>query len=249
MFIDNKYSKAYFEIIAKALENNVGEAIYERHHIVPKSLGGSNENSNLVKLSPKEHFVCHRLLVKMLSGKNRLKMSRALYLMSHSGKHSFASSKGYETARMMFIESCKGPKNWTEDGKKRLSELAKARIGEKNAFYGKSHSQDVRKLLSQKAKNRVITQEFRDKHTGKNSSRYIGEYHTPWGIFPSSSLAQKSHEYLLSATIHRWCLNPDIKILRLGKSKYLRSVGESCVGKTYRDLGFWFETKSPCQKK
>ena len=42
-----------------------GKKIYkERHHIVPKSLGGTNDKNNLIDLFAKEHFVAHKLLVK-----------------------------------------------------------------------------------------------------------------------------------------------------------------------------------------
>ena len=40
-------------------------AYYERHHVVPKSLGGSNEPSNLVYMTGKAHFVAHHLLFKI----------------------------------------------------------------------------------------------------------------------------------------------------------------------------------------
>lgn len=65
MFLSNKYSKWYFHIV-----NNAGwlEGIYqERHHIIPKSFGGCDAESNLVFLTPREHFICHWLLTKMVS--------------------------------------------------------------------------------------------------------------------------------------------------------------------------------------
>ena len=45
----------------------------ERHHIIPKSIGGSNSSYNLVNLTAKEHFIAHRLLEKLtcqIYGKN-----------------------------------------------------------------------------------------------------------------------------------------------------------------------------------
>lgn len=58
------YNKIYSSIIEKA-KNEVKTGYCERHHIIPKSLGGSDDNTNLVLLSAKEHFVCHYLLLKM----------------------------------------------------------------------------------------------------------------------------------------------------------------------------------------
>lgn len=37
---------------------------YEKHHIIPHSLNGSDEEKNLVLLTAREHFICHWLLVK-----------------------------------------------------------------------------------------------------------------------------------------------------------------------------------------
>ncbi|MCG7944843.1 MAG: HNH endonuclease [Candidatus Thiodiazotropha taylori] len=41
----------------------------ETHHIIPKSLGGSDHPNNLIKLTPKEHYIAHRLLAKIHKGK------------------------------------------------------------------------------------------------------------------------------------------------------------------------------------
>lgn len=82
MFIKNKYYKWYFNIITNACQDSQNrlDGYYEKHHIIPKSLGGDNTPQNLVKLTAKEHFVCHRLLVYMTSGKNKSKMSYALLM-------------------------------------------------------------------------------------------------------------------------------------------------------------------------
>lgn len=37
----------------------------ERHHILPKCLGGSDEATNIAILTPEEHYLAHQLLVKM----------------------------------------------------------------------------------------------------------------------------------------------------------------------------------------
>jgi hypothetical protein len=42
-----------------------GEYYLEKHHILPKCLGGDNSNGNVVLLTGREHFVCHRLLTRI----------------------------------------------------------------------------------------------------------------------------------------------------------------------------------------
>jgi hypothetical protein len=44
----------------------------EKHHIIPKCLGGSDEQSNLVNLTPEEHYIAHQLLVKIYPNSDSL---------------------------------------------------------------------------------------------------------------------------------------------------------------------------------
>lgn len=76
MFLLNKYTNIYFMIIANKLSlcRSKDSGLYENHHIIPKSLGGSNNHDNMILLTPREHYICHKLLTKMTAGKNRAKM-------------------------------------------------------------------------------------------------------------------------------------------------------------------------------
>jgi hypothetical protein len=80
MFNINKYTKLYYRIIKNAQSRNI-EGYTENHHIIPKSLGGSEAKDNLIKLSAREHFICHWLLIKMVSGDKRAKMIFAFHMM------------------------------------------------------------------------------------------------------------------------------------------------------------------------
>jgi hypothetical protein len=83
IFIDNKYTRWYYNIVnaAKARHTNTGYT--ERHHIIPDSLGGDNTSNNLVDLTAHEHFVCHLLLPKMLVGEDKSKMIYAAWQMAN----------------------------------------------------------------------------------------------------------------------------------------------------------------------
>jgi hypothetical protein len=75
MFLQNKYTIWYNNIISNAMSRTLPASIYtEKHHIVPKCLGGADSKLNIVKLTAKEHFICHLLLTKMLDGINKHKM-------------------------------------------------------------------------------------------------------------------------------------------------------------------------------
>lgn len=59
---DEKYSE-YIKRILLSRENIKIKNVYqERHHITPKTLGGSNDSDNLIYLFPQEHYYAHRLL-------------------------------------------------------------------------------------------------------------------------------------------------------------------------------------------
>lgn len=94
LFIENEETQKYFDIINHSLHSNrqktspaAAEFVYyESHHIVPKSLGGSNSKCNLVLLTAEEHFQCHIHLTKMVEGADKSKMARALFRMVHGNK-------------------------------------------------------------------------------------------------------------------------------------------------------------------
>ena len=85
MFIENKYTKLYYAII-KSSQLQKDRGYTERHHILPKCLGGDNTKSNIVRLSARKHFICHKLLVKMVSGQAKYKMIEAVAIFSNNSK-------------------------------------------------------------------------------------------------------------------------------------------------------------------
>lgn len=95
-FLSNKYTKCYYNIINKALQanrqklnrNNIDFVYYESHHIIPKSIKPEFKDLKLnpwnkALLTPKEHFICHLLLTKMLTGPDKNKMVYALWGMTN----------------------------------------------------------------------------------------------------------------------------------------------------------------------
>jgi len=109
------YLKIYNDIIIKAKnEDKDGKrsiGYFEKHHIQPKSLGGSNDENNLIKLTAREHFICHWLLVKIYKKGSieRYKMLCALWRMNNSGhlyqKEHYINARAYEKLRIKFAKS------------------------------------------------------------------------------------------------------------------------------------------------
>lgn len=65
------YRKIYDAIIERG-RNRQLDGYKERHHILPRCLGGTDDSENLVELTPEEHFVCHQLLVKIYPENSKL---------------------------------------------------------------------------------------------------------------------------------------------------------------------------------
>ena len=78
------YKALYERIIRNRLKHPLENGVYgERHHIKPRSLGGGNHRGNLVKLTAREHFLCHYCLVEMFPADSveRKKMLHAFIIM------------------------------------------------------------------------------------------------------------------------------------------------------------------------
>jgi hypothetical protein len=97
----DRYVKMYNELIdhckaRKPLSTN----FYEVHHITPRSLGGTDSQENLVKLTPREHFHAHLLLARITTGAAKIKMAHALRMMSGINKSTnVINSKQYNIAK------------------------------------------------------------------------------------------------------------------------------------------------------
>jgi hypothetical protein len=162
------YKKIYNQIIERAKseerKKNCG-IYYELHHIKPKCLGGDENPKNLVLLTAKEHFLCHKLLVLIYPLEKSLIF--ALWMMSngsnnHRNKYLEVSLKDYEYSRNLYSESRKGF-IYTEEMKKKMSDSQKEKIGEKNSFYGRKHTEESKKKMSERAKNKVVSEETKKK--------------------------------------------------------------------------------------
>jgi hypothetical protein len=104
-FIINKYHRWYYNIINRRI-GNTPAGYFEKHHILPKSLGGSNAQSNLASLTAREHYICHLLLVKMTSGVFRSKMIRAVdaFKMAKPGTQRNLTARQYQTIRELTVD-------------------------------------------------------------------------------------------------------------------------------------------------
>lgn len=96
------YEKIYFDLIQsrKKISRKKDVEYFEKHHIIPRSWGGSDDNSNLVLLTAKEHWIAHLLLSKFAKGQNKYKAHQAVVNMGRVISESKRkTSKLYEISR------------------------------------------------------------------------------------------------------------------------------------------------------
>lgn len=173
------YEKIYQSLTRKRLRDLDAKEI---HHIVPKSLGGDDSPENLVELTPREHFIAHRLLTKITVGKDKTKMVFALWRMSNEGM--VKNSRLYETIREEFVKTLSEYRTGKKFSKHsdEAREKAKLRsIGDKNNMYGKNHSAETKMKISESKKGKGV---------GKDNPFY-GKTHSKETI---ENIAKKSSE-------------------------------------------------------
>jgi 5-methylcytosine-specific restriction endonuclease McrA len=185
-FLQNKYTKWYFNIIFNAQNRDIS-CYAENHHIIPKSLGGSNKKENLVKLTAREHFICHWLLTKMVNHtKYKYQMWNAFSCMLY---RETAEQVRYKVTGRIFenikkegslIKSIKfsgeGNPRYGVRGKDHPSfgKLASSETKQKQsiAHSGKSRSLESRQKQSEKTKGRTQSMEHIKNRSGENHPGY-----------------------------------------------------------------------------
>jgi hypothetical protein len=161
MFKDNKYTKWYFKIIVNSKQRNITNYC-EIHHIIPRSLGGSDENNNLAKLTAREHFVCHLLLTKMTAGHEQKLMQFAVgkFIQIAPTQDRKFTSWEYKKIRENISKARTGRKH-SEETKKKMSRNMKGRIPWNKGITGLVHSAESNKKRSETLKGKSISETHR----------------------------------------------------------------------------------------
>lgn len=188
MYLQNKYTLWYNNIILSA-KNRTLSGYTERHHIIPRSLGGSDDISNIAILTAREHFICHLLLPKMLEGPSKYKMTAALMGMTNrrSSRHKryTVTNRTYEIVRKQWSEIQKGFPKHSEKTKILLSQM---KTGKPGPNKGRRMSEEQKKKISEALKGRITSQETRDKISASNT----GKTRTPEARARYSAAKRKS---------------------------------------------------------
>lgn len=174
MFLNNKYSTWYYNIINKS-KNRLLIGYKEKHHILPRCLGGKNTKDNLAILTAREHFIVHMLLCKFTKGEAKMKMSYAFHAMC-----TFKNAERYNKINSRLVEKIRSNFKFTKEHKQKIS---KAQIGNKRAVgnknnLGRKFSKETRlKMSKSKMGNKHAlglkhSKEFKEKMRIITTERY-----------------------------------------------------------------------------
>lgn len=156
-----QHQKVYNEIIEKAkVENRIKESYYKRktnknlpyyeeHHIIPRCMNGTDDKENLVLLTAKEHFVCHKLLTYIYPHNSKIACAFhfMVYCRNDKAKEYKMSSRNYAYARELISISRRSVSDEAKNNMRHPRGKQKnPRI--KGSMSGKHHSEDTKNLMS-----------------------------------------------------------------------------------------------------
>jgi hypothetical protein len=147
------YKKHYDSLIRTRKDRKkIDGEYYEKHHIIPKSMGGTNESNNLIYLTSREHFIAHWLLWRIYNNKE---MAFAFYSLVYMGKNKIVkSSRVYEEcklARRPFIIA--NNKKYHKGKKLSQEHIEKISLQSKNLVRTETHCKNISKSLKNKSKS------------------------------------------------------------------------------------------------
>lgn len=173
------YSSHYEKLIEKR-KISCPEGYSEDHHIIPSSIGGPDIPVNRVRLSAREHFVAHLLLVKMYPG--NAKLIYAASMMSSFKKYGSKKYSWLREKHSVIVSERQNGVPRSKDTCRKCSESQKGRIfseehrenlkGPKSEEYReqqrKSHldktlSEEHRNKISESENGKIVSEETREK--------------------------------------------------------------------------------------
>jgi hypothetical protein len=162
------YQKHYNLLISRAKDRQLS-GYAEVHHIVPKCMGGGNEQSNLAKLTPEEHFLAHQLLIKIYP--NERKLVFAAWAMCRGINR---NNKRYGWLRRAQSEAQKGTKLSAEARKK----ISAARTGTKLTPEAAKRLHDGRKAAGTSDEHRAkLSAALKGKPKSDKAKAALKAYH------------------------------------------------------------------------
>ena len=171
------YQRIYDQIIDRAKSESrikSKDVYYEAHHIIPKCMGGSDDKTNLILLTAREHFLCHWLL--HLIYPENYKLSMAFVMMCNVKDKNQCrytpSSRIIEYSKYVNYNIQRGRK-WTIEEKKKITGWKQTNESKKkisSALKNRKLSDDHKEKIGLAHKGKIVTEETRQKLKNKEIS-------------------------------------------------------------------------------
>ena len=183
-----KYRNLYLRLIESG-KNMTPEELSgynEKHHILPKCLGGKDDESNLVLLPCRYHVLAHLILLEIYPDHQGIAYAaHCLMVWDKTGKRIESIQKHFSSR---IISQAKEKAYKSLVGRKLSSEtkmkMSLSRSGEKHHAYGKIFSEEYRRKLSEAqsgSKNHNYGKKFSDEHRKKLSESLSGNKNYNYG--------------------------------------------------------------------
>lgn len=179
---DDLVNRALKEKRLKLKKDHRDYVYYENHHVVPKCLGGENNNENYVLLTGKEHFIAHKLLVEIYP--EEAKLIYSLWMMSIvklKQRDYRIGSREYSRVRKLHSEIISG-KVISEETKLKMSKRMTGKgnhqygkIGELSPNYGRKQSKECIEKVRKANLGRKCSEETKEKIRQVNIGKLCSE--------------------------------------------------------------------------
>jgi hypothetical protein len=229
------YQKIYDQLIARAKTRKL-EGYKERHHIVPKCLGGTNDSENLVDLTAREHFIAHLLLCEIYP--DNQKLAHASWMMVN--RKSKTQQRTYKISSRIY-ESIKLNLKHTDETKEKFKQRiisSETRDKIRNTLKqkgtipplqkGRTHTTETKKRLSEINKGKIITPD----QIKKSRQTKLEKYGDPtWNGKPKPNRTPEEQSELIKQKRRDYYQQNKERILQNVKDRYDKN-------KKMKNLGF-----------
>jgi hypothetical protein len=142
------YQGIYDRLIERARGRKLS-GYSERHHVLPRCMGGGNSRENIVRLTPEEHYVAHLLLVKIHPRNFRL-LWAASSMTGANRRQQARKNKLYGCLRRRLSDGMRERSSGRTASAEARAKMSASRQGKRRG----PHSVETREKLSLAAKGR-----------------------------------------------------------------------------------------------
>jgi len=178
------YERIYNQLINRARTRTL-TGYTERHHIVPKCIGGTDTFDNLVKLTAREHFIAHKLLCEIyptIKGIRLAFWAMVVYKSKKNQRTYKISNREYERLRFEVIEILRETQlnrpKWqhSNETRKKISNALTGKVKTKQHLENLSNS-----LKGKPAWNKGVTGVIKDSDETREKKRlaHLGKKRNP----------------------------------------------------------------------